>query len=221
MEPIWPLLAAFASAGFPGETLDRITSLIVQYGYPAVFAAALLEVVFPPIPSEVIFPLVGFVAKNRDLGIENALGMATVGAMGSTVGAVVIYYLSRYLGRPAILRYGRFVKIGEQQLQKAERWFYKYGPLAVFSARMVPGVRELISIPAGMGGMHLPKFVAYTFAGSFVWAVALTLLGFYLGEAWVNLSESLSVASTTIGTAILVAAILGVIVWYFRRPKNS
>ena len=81
---------ALASAGFLSSILDAITGLISEYGYPAVFAAALLEVIFPPIPSEVIFPLVGFTAQSRGLGLENAIGMATVGALGSTAGAVFI-----------------------------------------------------------------------------------------------------------------------------------
>lgn len=215
------MLVALASAGFLGDVLEQISSLITQYGYPAVFVAAFLEVIFPPIPSEVVFPLVGFTAQSRGLGLENAIGMAAVGALGSTAGAIIIYYLAKMLGRGAILRYGRYVRVGEQELQKAERWFAKYGPVAVFSARMVPGVRELISIPAGIGGMAIPKFVTYTFAGSLVWSVALTLVGFYLGEAWSPVSGQLSTAFTTIGAVILAAAILGSIAWYLRRRKKE
>ena len=221
MQPAWFLLVTLASAGFLSDVLDQITSLIAQYGYPAVFAAAFLEVIFPPIPSEIVFPLVGFTAQSKGLGLENAIGMATVGALGSTAGAVVIYYLAKVLGRAAILRYGRYMRVGEQELQKAEKWFAKYGPVAVFSARMVPGVRELISIPAGIGGMGIPKFVAYTFAGSLVWSVALTLVGFYLGEAWSQIADQLSDAFSIIGAVILGAIALGGIAWYIRRRKKE
>ncbi len=221
MQPAWLLLVALASAGFLSDVLDQITALIAQYGYPAVFAAAFLEVIFPPIPSEIVFPLVGFTAQSRGLGLENAIGMATVGALGSTAGAIVIYYLAKYLGRAAILRYGRYVRVGENELQKAEKWFVKYGSVAVFSARMVPGVRELISIPAGIGGMGIPKFVAYTFAGSLVWAIALTLVGFYLGEAWSQFADQLSAAFTTVTAAILAVVVLGGIAWYLRRRKKE
>lgn len=221
MQPAWLLLVALASAGFLSDVLDQITALIAQYGYPAVFAAAFLEVIFPPIPSEVVFPLVGFTAQSRGLGLENAVGMAAVGALGSTAGAIVIYYLAKFLGRAAILRYGRYVRVGEQELAKAERWFVRYGPVAVFSARMVPGVRELISIPAGIGGMGIPKFVAYTFAGSLVWSVALTLVGFYLGEAWTQVADQLSSAFTVVGAAVLAAIVLGGIAWYLRRRKKE
>jgi membrane protein DedA with SNARE-associated domain len=215
------LLVALASAGFLSDVLDQLTALIAQYGYPAVFAAAFLEVIFPPIPSEIVFPLVGFTAQSRGLGLENAIGMATVGALGSTVGAIVIYYLAKYLGRAAILRYGRYMRVGENELQKAEKWFAKHGPVAVFSARMVPGVRELISIPAGIGGMGIPKFVAYTFAGSLVWSIALTLVGFYLGEAWSQFADQLSAAFTTVTVAILAAIVMGGIAWYLRRRKKE
>jgi membrane protein DedA with SNARE-associated domain len=117
------ILVAMVSAGILSGILDAITGLVVEYGYPAVFAAAFLEVIFPPIPSEVIFPLVGFIVQSRELGLENIIGMATVGALGSTAGAVVIYFLSAKVGRAAILRFGKRVRISEQEIEKAERWF--------------------------------------------------------------------------------------------------
>src|SRR3712207_9190400 len=99
------ILVAFASAGILSGIVDAISVLIGEYGYPAVFAAAFLEVIFPPIPSEVIFPLVGFTAQHRGLGLENTIGMASVGALGSTVGAVLIYFVSAKVGRTAIMRF--------------------------------------------------------------------------------------------------------------------
>jgi membrane protein DedA with SNARE-associated domain len=210
-----------ASAGILAQITEALEALIIQYGYPAVFVAAFLEVVFPPIPSEIVFPLVGFVAQSSGLGVEGALALAAVGALGSTAGALVIYFIARKLGRAAILRYGRYVKIGEEELKKAEGWFARYGVAAVFFARMVPGVRELISIPAGIGGMCLGRFTIFTFAGSLVWSVALTLAGYYLGEAWVGVSEDLSLAFTVIGVAAVAGAIAGIAVWYVRRKKRS
>lgn len=221
MQPTWLLLVILASAGVLSDILDQITSLVSDYGYPAVFAAALLEVIFPPIPSEVIFPVVGFIAQSRDLGLENAIGMATVGALGSTVGAIIIYYIAKMLGRAAIIRYGRYVRVGEHELQKAERWFVKYGAIAVFSARMVPAVRELISIPAGIGGMNILKFTAYTFAGSLIWSVALTLVGFYLGEAWSQVVDQISDAFTIVGAVVVSVAILGIFLWYLKKRKKE
>ena len=215
-------LVAFASAGILSGIVDAISTLIGEYGYPAVFAAAFLEVIFPPIPSEVIFPLVGFIAQNRGFGLENTIGMATVGALGSTVGAVLIFYVSARVGRTAIMRFGKRVRISEQDIEKAERWFERYGSVAVFTARMIPGIREIISIPAGISRMNIAKFVGYTFAGSLLWCIILTLVGYYLGEAWTNFSDQLSSAFTIITIILIAAAAVAVAgFWYSRRRRAS
>ena len=215
------ILVAFASGGIFSGIVDAVSVLIVEYGYPAVFAAAFLEVIFPPIPSEVIFPLVGFIAQNRGLGLENTIGMATVGALGSTVGAVLIFFVSARVGRIAIMRFGKRVRISEQEIEKAERWFERYGSVAVFTARMIPGIREIISIPAGISRMNIAKFVGYTFAGSLLWCIILTLVGYYLGEAWRNFSDQLSSAFTIITLILIAAAIAAAGFWYSNRRKAS
>jgi membrane protein DedA with SNARE-associated domain len=201
--------------------LDTITGLITQYGYPAVFAAAFLEVIFPPIPSEVIFPLVGFTAQSRVLGVENAIGMATMGALGSTAGATLIYFGSLKVGRAAIVRFGTRVRVSEREIEKAEKWFKKYGSIAVFTGRMIPGAREIISIPAGIAQMNFAKFVVYTFTGSLLWCIILTLAGYYLGEAWTRFSEQASSAFTIITLVVIVGIITGVGLWYIRRRKRA
>ncbi|HEX7031496.1 MAG TPA: DedA family protein [Nitrososphaera sp.] len=213
------IIIVLMSTGLVGGVIDAITGLVAEYGYPAVFAAALLEVIFPPIPSEVVFPLVGFTVQSRGLGLENAIGMAATGALGSTVGAVFIYFISMKVGRAAIVRFGRRVKVSEHEIEKAERWFVKYGPIAVFTARMVPGIREIISIPAGIGRMNLAKFIAYTFAGSFVWSVILTLAGYYLGEAWSSFSAQASMAFTIVSIILIGAIVAGIGIWYTRRIR--
>jgi membrane protein DedA with SNARE-associated domain len=215
------ILAAFASAGILSSILDAITDLIGVYGYPAVFAAAFLEVIFPPIPSEVIFPLVGYTAQNRGLGLENAISMATVGALGSTAGAVLIYFISGKVGRAAIARFGKRVRIGEHDIEKAESWFEKYGPIAVFTGRMMPGVREIISIPAGIARMNFAKFVGYTFAGSVLWCIVLTLAGYYLGEAWSRFSEQASSAFSVVTFIVIAILIAGFGFWYSMRKRAS
>lgn len=213
------IVVALVSAGLFGGVLDVITGLIAEYGYPAVFAAAFLEVIFPPIPSEVVFPLVGFTTQSKGLGLEHAMGMATVGALGSTTGAILIYFVSMKVGRAAIVRFGRRVRVSEQEIEKAERWFAKYGSAAVFTARMIPGIREIISIPAGIGRMNFVKFVTYTFVGSLVWCIILTLTGYYLGEAWSSFSEQASIAFAIVSVIVVSAIVAGVAVWYTRRWK--
>ena len=215
------ILVAMASAGILSGILDAITRLIAEYGYPAVFAAAFLEVIFPPIPSEVIFPLVGFTVQSRGLGFENIIGMATVGALGSTAGAVLIYFVSSKVGRAAIARFGKRVRISEQDIEKAERWFEKYGSIAVFTARMIPGIREIISIPAGIGNMNIAKFIGYTFAGSLLWCIVLTFAGYYLGEAWSKFSEEASSAFFIVTLIVIAALIAGLGFWYTKRKRAS
>jgi membrane protein DedA with SNARE-associated domain len=215
------ILVAMVSSGILSGILDAITGLIAEYGYPAVFAAAFLEVIFPPIPSEVIFPLVGFTVQSRGLGIENIIGMATVGALGSTAGAVVIYFVSAKVGRAAIARFGKRVRISEQEIEKAERWFEKYGSIAVFTARMIPGIREIISIPAGIGQMNIAKFLGYTFVGSLLWCIILTFVGYYLGEAWSKFSEQASSAYSIVSFVVIAALVAGIVFWYSKRKRAS
>jgi membrane protein DedA with SNARE-associated domain len=200
---------------------SAVSSWIAEFGYPAVFFVALLENLFPPIPSEVIFPLVGFVAYHNNLGIIHAIAMGLVGALGSTVGAIVIYYIALRIGKPAVLKFGRYVGVGESSLLKAESWFQKYGVIAVFSGRMAPAVRELISIPAGIGRMALPKFVLFTFAGSAIWSVALTLLGYFLGDAWNEMTDQLSNVLSITAIAIVVAIIAVLGFKYYRKRKSE
>jgi membrane protein DedA with SNARE-associated domain len=215
------ILVAMVSSGILSGILDAITGLIAEYGYPAVFAAAFLEVIFPPIPSEVIFPLVGFTVQSRGLGIENIIGLATVGALGSTAGAVVIYFVSAKVGRAAIARFGKRVRISEQEIEKAERWFEKYGSIAVFTARMIPGIREIISIPAGIGQMNIAKFLGYTFVGSLLWCIILTFVGYYLGEAWSKFSEQASSAYSIVSFIVIAALVAGIAFWYSKRKRAS
>lgn len=200
---------------------DTVTSWIVDFGYPAVFAAALIENLFPPIPSEVIFPLVGFVAYSESLGIGHAIGMGITGALGSTVGAIIIYFLSLKIGKSAIIKLGRYIHIKESSLQKSELWFEKHGAIAVFVGRMAPGLREIISIPAGIAKMNLFKFILFTFAGSIVWSLALTLTGFYLGEAWSRFSEEISSILGVLAIIIIVTIVSIIVLRYYFINRNK
>jgi membrane protein DedA with SNARE-associated domain len=200
--------------------LDIATSWISTYGYPGAFFAALLETIFPPIPSELIFPLIGFTAQTKGLGLENVLGMATVGALGSTIGSIAIYFVALKLGKTVFLRLGKYIRMGESELNKSEKWFEKHGDIAVFAGRMAPGIREIISIPAGISKMNLPKFILFTFSGSLIWCVSLTLVGYYIGDAWNKLVKGSGVFNI-IAIAIIVGilAVLGYHYYYHKRHK--
>jgi membrane protein DedA with SNARE-associated domain len=207
--------------GIFGNIIEIITGWIATYGYPSVFAAALLENLFPPIPSELVFPLIGFSAQTNGLGMAGAIGMAIIGAVGSTVGAIIIYFVALKIGLPTITRIGkRYHLISESDIRKTETWFVRHGELAIFLGRMAPGIRELISIPAGIAQMNIVRFTFFTFIGSCIWSLFLTLIGFFIGDAWIrfygNYSQVFDIAGITL---ILVIIAIIAIKYYKGRQK--
>jgi membrane protein DedA with SNARE-associated domain len=160
-----------------------ITEFLTGHLYEGVFLAALLETIIPPIPTLAVFPTAGFLASQEGLSIIMVIPMIILGALGATIGTTVIYLIALKLGRAVLLRYLRFVKISEKKLERVEIWFEKYGDKAVFLGRMVPVMREMISVPAGLLEMKIPKFVLYTFAGSLIWSTGTILAGYYFGAS--------------------------------------
>lgn len=204
-----------------GNMIELITDWIANYGYPSVFAAALLENLFPPIPSELVFPLIGFSAQTNNLGIGGAIGMALIGAIGSTVGAIIIYYIALKIGLPAITRIGkRYHLISESDIKKTETWFARHGELAVFLGRMAPGIRELISIPAGIAEMNVVRFTFFTFMGSCVWSLFLTLIGFYVGDAWIRFYDDYSQVFDVAGITLILAIVAIVALRYYKGRQQ-
>lgn len=200
-----------------GNMIEVITSWIAKYGYPSVFAIALLENLFPPIPSELVFPLIGLSAQTNDLGIAGAMGMAIIGAVGSTVGAIIIYYIALKIGLPTITRIGkRYHLISESDIRKTETWFVRHGELAVFLGRMAPGVRELISIPAGIAEMNIVRFTFFTFIGSCVWSLFLTLIGFFIGDAWIRFYGDYSQVFDILGVILIIVIVAIVILRHYK-----
>lgn len=201
--------------------IEIITGWIANYGYPAVFAAALLENLFPPIPSELVFPLVGFSAQTNDLGMAGAIGMAIVGAVGSTVGAIIIYFIALKIGLPTITRIGkRYHLLSESDLKKTETWFVRHGELAVFLGRMAPGIRELISIPAGIAEMNIVRFTFFTFIGSCIWSLFLTLVGFFIGDAWIRFYGNYSQLFDIVGITLILVIIAIVAIKYYKGRQK-
>jgi len=167
--------------------IDWIISLVSANLYPGVFFAALIETIFPPIPSEAIFPLAGYVVLQNKMHFIHVLGVGIVGGSGATVGAFVIYLIARKIGRIGLNRYVKCAKIKESSLDKAYKWFEKYGDKSVIFGRLIPGIRELVSIPAGILNMKPIKFLIFTFIGSSAWSIALTAAGYYFGVATIDL----------------------------------
>ena len=171
----------------PIESLiEFVTMLISDYLYAGVFLAALIETIIPPIPTMAVFPTAGFIASQNGLGLPELFLLGILGGLGASIGSTVIYLIALKLGRTALLKYLKYVKVSEKKLTKVEDWFQKYGDKAVLFGRMIPVFREMVSIPAGLLKMKLPKFLAYTILGSCGWSITLIFIGYYFGIAAVE-----------------------------------
>ncbi len=162
---------------------EWITRTLTETGYVGVFLLMLAENVFPPIPSELIMPFAGFSAARGHL---NPIGVVFAGTLGSLAGALPWYALGRVLGGPRIRRladrHGRWLTISSDDVERAEAWFASYGRWAVLVGRLVPGVRTLISLPAGMARMNVASFLLYSALGTLVWTALLTAAGYLLED---------------------------------------
>ena len=167
--------------------IDWVISLVSENLYSGVFLAALIETIFPPIPSEAIFPLAGYLVLQNNLHFIHVIGVGLVGGLGATVGACIIYLIALKLGRIGLLKYTKYAKIKESSMLKAEKWFEKYGDKSVLFGRLVPGLRELVSIPAGIFKMKPIKFLIYTYVGSAAWSILLTTMGYYFGVSTIDI----------------------------------
>jgi len=158
-----------------------IKSLIAFSGYGGIVILMAIESACIPLPSELIMPFAGYLVYE---GTMKLLWVATAGAIGCNVGSLVAYEIGCYGGRPLVERYGRWVLMGRRELDWADRFFARWGYLAVFIARLLPVVRTFVALPAGIARMPRVRFHVYTFLGSWPWCFALAWLGMKLGENW-------------------------------------
>jgi len=190
--------------------MGYINAVISANLYLGAFAAMFIETVFPPIPSEIVLPLIGYFASVGGYGYATFVAILLVATAGAVLGAVVIYALSRFLGRALLVKYGRYMLINEGKIALAEKWFDAHGKKAIFFGRMAPGVRELVSVPAGVSKMRFSSFLAYTTAGSLIWNAFLASIGYFLGKAFetLPLSQAAGIAATLILAAIAIYIVL-------------
>jgi membrane protein DedA with SNARE-associated domain len=199
--------------------VDWVTSVVETLGYGGVAFLVALENLFPPIPSEVVLPLAGFVAANGDASFWGMVAAATIGSM---VGAFLLYGISAAIGpvrlRALVVRYGKWFRLDEADLDRTEEWFDRRANSAVLICRCIPLMRSLISIPAGFRRMSLVPFTLYTLLGSLVWNVLLVGAGYLLGERWSQVEQPLDLFKNAVLVAI--AAAVGWYVWRrFVRPR--
>jgi len=214
--PVLPLAAATSDAELTGLA-GWVVSVVDALGPLGVGLLVALENLFPPIPSEVILPVAGYVASQGQMSLAWAIVGATVGAV---VGAIALYGLGAWFGRARLRRWlDRLPLMEVDDLDRAEAWFGRHGGQAVLIGRCVPVVRSLVSIPAGLERMAVPKFLLYTAIGSAAWNSALVAAGYVLGSQW----EDVGHYSDYINYAVYVAVVVLVVrfVWTRLRRRRA
>lgn len=195
------------------EWLGHIArSLIESLGYFGVFLGMAIESCNIPLPSEVIMTFAGSLVAE---GKFNFWLVVLAGALGNVVGSWVNYYLGAYGGRPFLEKYGKYMLIHHSDLKKADKWFDRYGDWAVFLTRLLPVIRTFISFPAGVSRIRIVPFTILTFAGSFLWSMLLTYVGYKLGQHYADIKKVLHGLDVVIALLLVAGA-----VWYVRRHLN-
>ena len=195
------------------ELAQDLVDLVFDWGYLGIFLLMAVESSFIPFPSEIILIPAGYLASKGDM----SLGMIMTSALsGSLIGAFINYYLALLLGRKILKKYGKYFFISENALEKMDNYFDKHGAISTFIGRLIPGIRQLISIPAGLSRMNLVVFSSFTALGAGIWALILTLLGYYIGEN----QELIDTYLKQITIVVLIALVL-LGSWYAYYQKNK
>ncbi|MDG6997959.1 MAG: DedA family protein [Nitrososphaerota archaeon] len=200
------------------QIFNFTVSLVDKSGYAGIFALMVMESATLPVPSEVVLPLAGFLVYQGHMDFWIAV---TVASVGSIIGTLTDYSIGYYLGRAAIIRYGRIVRLNEGHLATSERWFAKYGNITVLLARFVPLIRTLVAFPAGIAEMKLWKFVAYSAVGIIVWDAFLIYVGFLAGQNSTAIIDTLSRIFLPLGVIALAISALIIAIWIRRRKRKA
>ncbi len=197
--------------------LHEIAQTIVQYigdmGYWGIFLLMFLESTFFPFPSEIIMIPAGYLAYQGEMNVSFVI---FIGILGSLLGALFNYYLAMHFGRKFILKYGKYFFIKEETLDKLEAFFTKHGEVSTFNGRLIPGIRQLISLPAGLAKMNIARFSLYSALGAGIWVVVLVALGYLLGSNEALISEYLHTA-----TIITLICVVFITLFYIVRNKRK
>lgn len=198
--------------------IDWVISIMEAIGSPGVGLAVFLENVFPPIPSEVILPLAGFTASQGSMNIFAAFIWATI---GSLAGAYFLYYLGAAIGADRLRRIAdKMWLVKVEDVNVALAWFDKYGKASILIGRLIPGIRSLISIPAGIDRMNPVTFGLYTLLGSAIWNALLIYCGWILGENW-HVVEEFTDRYSKVVYALVTLALIGTFVWLILRAQKD
>jgi membrane protein DedA with SNARE-associated domain len=200
---------------------EWVTNIMEQFGYMGIFFMMALENVFPPIPSEIVLPFSGFMTTNSELTV---IGVIITATCGSVFGAIVLYGIGRLIDverlEKIVDRWGHIIRIKKEDIHKADNWFDKYGYWTVLFCRMIPLIRSLISIPAGMSNMNFTLFLLFTLIGTLIWNIILIMIGVTLGENWDSILGFMDMYSNITYAIIAIAFIIFVIMFARKRIRK-
>lgn len=207
------------------ESLGFIQEILQHLNYFWVTVLMAIESSFIPFPSEVVVPPAAYMSVDGEMNVFLVVFFAT---LGCDIGALANYYLAKHLGRPVVYKFaesklGRMCLLSPEKIQQAEAYFVKNGASSTLVGRLIPGIRQLISIPAGLAGMPLAPFLLYTTIGAGIWNAILAGIGYYLGTVipFDQLPETVLSYTKPIGLGIALIALVAVVVFYFKRRKAS
>lgn len=196
------------------EMAQAVVDLIFDWGYLGIFLLMAIESSFIPFPSEIVLIPAGYLASSGQMNIFAIMGSALG---GSLVGAFINYYLALLLGRKMLQKYGKYFFVKESAVDKMDAYFAKHGHISTFIGRLIPGIRQLISIPAGLARMDLATFSIYTTLGAGIWALILVMLGYFIGEN----KELLDAYLKQITLAVVgVLVVLGFVYYKYQTRKQ-
>lgn len=194
--------------------------MMSEFGYFGVFFLILIENVFPPIPSEVILTFGGFMTTYSSM---TKLWVIVAATAGSVIGAMILYSIGLLVDvsrlERLVDRWGGLLRLTRKDIHRADAWFDRYGPWTVLFCRLIPLVRSLISIPAGMSNMNFPLFLLLTTIGSLIWNAALVSIGFKVGENWESIVQYMDLYSNVVYGLLVLGSVAGMI-WYFRFRRK-
>lgn len=194
------------------DIVNFIVSCVQDFGYIGIFIMMFLESSFFPFPSEVAMIPAGYLASQGKMSLEIAF---FAGVLGSLCGAIFNYYLCYFFGRNLIDKYGKYAGITQDKMKKFEDFFQKHGEISTFNCRLIPGIRQYISLPAGLAKMNLAKFSFYTTLGAGIWVAILLALGYFLGSNKELLKAKLHIITIVLIVFVLICTI--VYIWFKKR----
>jgi membrane protein DedA with SNARE-associated domain len=194
------------------DVINWIVSTVGDLGYIGIFVMMFLESSFFPFPSEVVMVPAGYLASKGEMSLILAI---LFGVGGSLAGAIFNYLLALKFGRAFLLKYGKYIFLKEESLNKLENFFKEHGEISTFSGRLIPGIRQYISLPAGLAKMSLARFSFFTTLGAAIWVVVLALVGYYIGENETLVKEYLK--QITVAAIALIAVVVAI--YYFLKRR--